>query len=47
MATANTKSEHGNNDEDMELISFRKTNASIDENMRDLENGDFILIETK
>lgn len=32
-------------EEDIELISFRKTNTSVDENMGELENGEYILIE--
>lgn len=40
------KNEHESMEEDLELISFRKTNASVDENMIDLDNGEYILIET-
>ena len=32
-------------EEDMELISFRKTNTSVEENMMDLDNQDYILIQ--
>lgn len=35
------------NEEELELISFRKTNTSVEENMGDLDNGDYILIENK
>ena len=40
------KNEHESVEDDLELISFRKTNTSVDENMIDLGNEEYVLIET-
>jgi len=34
-------------EEDMDLISFRKTNTSCDDAIGDLEKGEYILIKNK
>ena len=34
-----------NTEDDMELISFRKTNTSVEENLMDLDNEEYILIQ--
>ena len=45
MEIAHKRSENENTEEEMDMISFRKTNTSVDENMIDLDNGEYILIE--
>jgi hypothetical protein len=33
-----------NTEEDIDMISFRKTNTSVDDNVMDFENADYILV---
>lgn len=45
MEKPEVKAEVENTEEEIDMISFRKTNDSVEENMTDLDNREYILIE--
>ncbi|CAI2384797.1 unnamed protein product [Moneuplotes crassus] len=47
MDQVQSKPEGENTEEEIDMISFRKTNDSVEENMTDLDNGEYILIKNK
>lgn len=43
METIQIRSENENTEEDIDLISFRKTNTSVEENLGDLDHQELVL----